>query len=66
MRTKSEKILSGVNFDPDVSEYLNILGKHEDRSRSWLINHIIREYAQQHGHPLTKNQTTTKTANKKK
>jgi predicted transcriptional regulator len=49
MKKKSEKIISGVAFDPDVTDYLEELSEREDRSRSWLINTIIREHAKQHG-----------------
>jgi predicted transcriptional regulator len=39
--------ITSVSLDPDVEVYLEQLGKKADRSRSWLINSIIRTHAQQ-------------------
>lgn len=41
-------ITSGVNFEPDVLSYLEKLCEEEDRSRSHIINMIIKEYADTH------------------
>jgi metal-responsive CopG/Arc/MetJ family transcriptional regulator len=38
---------TSVSLDPDVTAYLEDLGKKADRSRSWLINAIVRSHAQQ-------------------
>lgn len=38
---------TSVTLDPDVAAYLEQLGKKADRSRSWLINSIVRTHAQQ-------------------
>jgi predicted transcriptional regulator len=39
--------ITSLSLDPDVAAYLEQLGKKADRSRSWLINSIIRTHAQQ-------------------
>lgn len=44
---KSTKRPAGVMFDPDVLAFLSELAGNEGKSRSWLINYIIRHYAQQ-------------------
>ena len=41
-------ITSGVNFEPDVLAYLEKLCEAEDRSRSHIVNKIIKEYAERH------------------
>ncbi len=41
-------ITSGVNFEPDVLAYLDKLCEVEDRSRSHIVNKIIKEYAERH------------------
>ena len=40
------KIAAGVAFDPDVLEYLRGLCAEFQRDRSFVINAIIRDYAQ--------------------
>lgn len=44
---KPMKRPAGVMFDPDVLAFLSELAGNEGKSRSWLINYIIRHYAQQ-------------------
>ena len=47
MITKSPpKRNTGVSLDQDVTQYLDDLARATDRSRSWLINAIIRRHAQ--------------------
>ena len=41
------KRAAGVMFDHDVLAFLVELTGKDGRSRSWLINYIIRHYAQQ-------------------
>jgi hypothetical protein len=45
--TKATKRVAGVMLDPDVIDFLAQLAGREGRNRSWLINFIIRLYAQQ-------------------
>ena len=44
---KPTKRGAGVMLDYDVLVFLALLAGKEGRSRSWLINYIIRHYAQQ-------------------
>ena len=41
------KIAAGVAFDPEVLEYLRRVCTEFQRDRSFVINAIIRDYAQQ-------------------
>ena len=41
------KIAAGVAFDPDVLDYLRRLCTEFQRDRSFVINAIVRDYAQQ-------------------
>lgn len=41
-------ITSGVNFEPDVLAYLEKLCEADDRSRSHIVNMIIKDYAARH------------------
>ena len=43
---------AGVNFDPAVIDYLEHLCAREDRSRSFMVNQIVREHAQRNGTPI--------------
>jgi len=40
---------AGVTFESGVLEYLEILGEREDRSRSWLINQMVKAHALKEG-----------------
>ena len=40
---------AGVTFEAGVLEYLEHLGEKEDRSRSWLINRMVKEHAAKFG-----------------
>lgn len=43
---KSHKTISGVHFDSDVLDFLQALQTDFNRSRSFLVNDIVRGYAQ--------------------
>lgn len=43
---KAHKTVSGVHFDPDVIDFLQGLQTEFDRSRSYLVNDIVRAYAE--------------------
>ena len=45
-------VSSGVNFDPDVLEYVDRLAEEDERTRSQIINRIIKEHARIKGHAL--------------
>jgi hypothetical protein len=40
---------AGVTFEIGVLEYLELLGEREDRSRSWLINQMVKAHAEKEG-----------------
>ena len=40
---------AGVTFEAGVLDYLEQLSDQEDRSRSWLINRIVKEHAAKNG-----------------
>ncbi len=40
---------AGVTFESGVLDYLEQLSSQEDRSRSWLINRIVKEHAAKNG-----------------
>ena len=43
---------AGVRLEEPVIEFLDQIAIQQDRHRSWLINHIVREYAAQRGTPI--------------
>lgn len=45
---------AGVTFEEGVLDYLESLSEKEDRSRSWLINRMVKEHAAKHGIDLSK------------
>jgi hypothetical protein len=45
---------AGVTFESGVLEYLEFLGEREDRSRSWLINQMVKSHAQKEGIDIRK------------
>ena len=40
---------TGVRLEQGVIDFLDALAKKEDRNRSYMINRIVREYAEQTG-----------------
>lgn len=44
-----EKIPTSVNFDPAVIDYLDRICTSEERSRSYIVNKIIKEHAERQG-----------------
>ncbi len=53
-RTTTKLSSSGVNFEEGVLEFLDQLSETEDRSRSYVVNKIIKEYAESRGAPIVK------------
>lgn len=47
-----EKVPTSVNFDPAVISYLDGICEEEERSRSFVVNKIIREHAARKGSPI--------------
>lgn len=44
---------AGVTFEPPVLAYLEKLGQEQERSRSWLLNRIVKDHAMQQGVDLS-------------
>jgi metal-responsive CopG/Arc/MetJ family transcriptional regulator len=49
---KSPYVSTGVNLETEVVEFLDRVATQEERPRSFIINRIIREYAERNGTPL--------------
>jgi predicted transcriptional regulator len=49
---KTPKTQAGVSLDIDVMNYLDEIADSEDRDRSYVINRIIREWAESKGTPI--------------
>lgn len=49
---KSPYVSTGVNLETEVVAFLDQMAAHEERPRSFIINRIIREYAERIGTPL--------------
>ena len=45
-------VSTGVNLECEVVAFLDGLAEEEERPRSYIINRIIREYAERKGTPL--------------
>ena len=43
---------AGVRLEEPVIRFLDALAAEEERHRSWLINRIVREYAEKRGTPI--------------
>jgi metal-responsive CopG/Arc/MetJ family transcriptional regulator len=50
--SKAKKYTTGVSLDLNVLRYLDEIANSDDRDRSYIINRIVREYAQQKGTPI--------------
>jgi hypothetical protein len=51
-RKPYKPIASGVNFRPEVKEFLDRQGELEERDRSYLIDKAVRLYAATVGQPI--------------
>lgn len=57
------KLATSVTFEPEVIAYLDYLAKQEERTRSQVINRIIKKHASQHKDDMqTRNQNGPKTS----
>lgn len=43
---------AGVRLEEPVISYLDKVAVEQERHRSWVINRIVREYAEQRGTPI--------------
>ena len=46
MSNGQRKLVRSIAFDPELHEYVSRLANQLDRSRSWVVNRLIREHAQ--------------------
>ena len=51
-RKPYKPIASGVNFRPEVKDFLDKQGEAEERDRSYLIDKAVRFYAAAVGQPI--------------
>jgi metal-responsive CopG/Arc/MetJ family transcriptional regulator len=58
--SKVKKYTTGVSLDVNVLRYLDEVANSDDRDRSYVINRIVREYAQQKGTPIPPSSTQNK------
>lgn len=52
MDTLPRKLATSVTFDPEVIGYLDTVARQEERTRSQVINRIVKEHASQNGRPI--------------
>ena len=57
-------VSSGVTWDPEVLEYVDRLAKGDERTRSFIINRIIKDHAKREGIELS-TEVELKSATKK-
>ncbi len=48
-KKSSTKKVAGVALEPEVIGYLDSLAEKEERSRSWILNRLAKEHAEQNG-----------------
>ena len=49
---KTPKAQTGVSLDVEVLNYLDEVANSDDRDRSYIINRIVREWAEAKGTPI--------------
>lgn len=52
MDTVARKLATSVTFDPEVIDYLDTVADQEERTRSQVINRIVKDHALQNGKPI--------------
>jgi hypothetical protein len=50
--SKTKKFTTGVSLEVDVLRYLDAIANSDDRDRSYVINRIVREWAESKGTPI--------------
>ncbi len=50
--SKTPKAQTGVSLDVEVLRYLDDVANSDDRDRSYVINRIVREWAESRGTPI--------------
>ena len=56
---------TGITLELPVVEYLDSIADEENRPRSYIINRIVKEHAQQNVHSLTKKRRQNATSQRK-
>lgn len=52
LASKTKKFTTGVSLEVNVMRYLDEIANSDDRDRSYIINRIVREWAQAKGTPI--------------
>ena len=60
LASKTEKFTTGVSLEVNVLRYLDEVANSDDRDRSYVINRIVREWAQAKGTPIPPSTKSTK------
>ena len=58
--SKTKKLTTGVSLEVNVMRYLDQIANSDDRDRSFVINRIVREWAQSNGTPIPPSTKNTK------
>ena len=58
--SKAKKLTTGVSLEVNVMRYLDEIANSDDRDRSYVINRIVREWAQAKGKPIPSSTKNTK------
>jgi metal-responsive CopG/Arc/MetJ family transcriptional regulator len=60
LASKTKKFTTGVSLEVNVMRYLDEVANSDDRDRSYVINRIVREWAQAKGTPIPPSTKNTK------
>jgi metal-responsive CopG/Arc/MetJ family transcriptional regulator len=60
LASKTKKLTTGVSLEENVMRYLDEVANSDDRDRSYVINRIVREWAQSKGTPIPSSTKSTK------
>lgn len=58
----ARKLATSVTFDPEVIDYLDAVAREQERTRSQVINRIVKEHASQNGKTIESETTTVRKA----
>ena len=60
LASKTKKLTTGVSLEENVMRYLDEVANSDDRDRSYVINRIVREWAQAKGTPIPSSTKSSK------
>ena len=60
LASKTKQLTTGVSLEENVMRYLDEVANSDDRDRSYVINRIVREWAQAKGTPIPSSTKSTK------